>query len=87
MTLQKKLDAFKTDFESGGPPMNVPAEAVAAMHRAVDELRSSGILDRVLKIGDRIPEFALPDAEGNVIHSNDLLAKGNLVLSFYRGVW
>ena len=84
MGLQAKLDKFKEDFESGG---NAPDEAIAAMHQATDELRSSGIMDRVLKVGDRIPEFALPDADEHVIHSIDLLAQGNLVLSFYRGVW
>ena len=84
MGLQEKLDTFKEDFESGG---NAPDEAIAAMHRATDELRSSGILDRVLNVGDRIPEFALPDADEHIMYSKDLLAQGNLVLSFYRGVW
>ena len=49
MTLQEKLDTFKAQFESGAPPYNTTPEIVQTMHRATNELRNSGILDRVLK--------------------------------------
>ena len=39
------------------------------------------------KPGDKCPEFALTDAEGRLIRSQDLIAQGPVVLSFYRGVW
>ena len=87
MGLQEKLDEFKNNFESGGPPFNVSQEVVAIMHRATDELRASGILDRVLKVGDSAPVFSLPNEYSETISSNDLIARGNLVVSFYRGVW
>lgn len=32
------------------------------MHRVVDELRTSRAADRVLKVGDKPPDFILPDA-------------------------
>jgi peroxiredoxin len=57
------------------------------MHRATEELRTSGIMDGVIKIGDRLPAFALPNAYGQQVTSADLLAKGPLVLTFYRGSW
>jgi len=38
-------------------------EVVATMHRAVDELRASGAASRVLKPGDRMPDFVLPDGD------------------------
>lgn len=61
MSLQEKLDTFKAQFESGDPPYNVPREAIALMHRATEELRSSDLADRTLKVGDRAPDFVLPD--------------------------
>jgi hypothetical protein len=82
MTLQGKLDAYKAQFESNAPP-----EAVALLHRATDELRRSGIMERVLKVGTRAPEFMLPNEQGKTIRSKDLLADGPLVVNFYRGVW
>ena len=65
----------------------IPAEMREIMHRATDDLRASGILDGIPKVGDTLPPFELPDTDGNTIRSKDLLAKGPLVVTFYRGVW
>ncbi len=87
MSLQAKLNAFKTDFEAGKPPYNVPPSVIETMHRATAELIASGAANRALKAGDKAPVFALNDPEGWPVSSTDLLRKGSLVLSFYRGVW
>ena len=82
MALKEKLDKLKADFEA-----KAPKEALDIMHSATDELKSSGIMDRVLKIGDKAPEFELKNADENLIRSKDLISGGPLVLSFYRGRW
>jgi peroxiredoxin len=87
MPLQAKLDAFKVDFEAGKPPYNVPPSVIDTMHRATNELIASGAADRVLKVGDKAPSFALQDPDRNNLSSDGLLAQGPLVVSFYRGVW
>jgi len=87
MSLQEKLDAFKANFESGGPPFNVPREAIDTMHRATGELVSSGIMEGVLKVGDRAPDFTLPDYQGVLFDSRAARLRGPLVIDFYRGVW
>lgn len=46
-----------------------------------------GIIDNALKIGDRAPNFVLPDAYGEFVSARELLKRGPLVLSFYRGSW
>lgn len=83
MTLQDKLDALKTKFETE----MAPPEVVAVLHRITDELIASGQAGRSLHAGDRAPAFTLPDPDGKLVSSQDLLAKGPLVLTFYRGVW
>ena len=87
MSLQAKLDAFKADFEAGKPPYNVPRSFIETMHRATAELIESRAAQRAKKAGDVAPSFSLGDPEGNVVNSADLLKRGPLVLSFYRGVW
>jgi hypothetical protein len=82
MALQEKLDKLKADFEA-----KAPKDALEIMHRATDDLRNSGIMQHVLKVGDNAPEFELENADENVIRLKDLLANGPLVLSFYRGRW
>lgn len=78
-----KLDALKAEFETKLAPKSV----VDVLHRATDELIASGAQYRALKAGDAAPEFTLPDADGAPVSSKALLAKGPLVITFYRGVW
>lgn len=40
-----------------------------------------------LKIGDKAPDFSLPNAQGQERNLYDLLAEGPVVISFYRGGW
>lgn len=82
MSLQDTLDAMRASFESKLPP-----EIVNTMHQATEALAQSGIMDRVLKVGDRAPQFSLPDHDGNMVGSEELLSQGPLVVSFYRGTW
>jgi peroxiredoxin len=88
MTLQDRLDAFKADFESGRFPALKPTqEMLDIMHRATDELIAGAQAQRARKAGDVAPEFILNDSDGKPVSSRELLAKGPLVISFYRGVW
>lgn len=36
-----------------------------------------------IKVGDRVPDFSLPDQEGKTVSSGDLLGKGPVVIYFY----
>ena len=85
--LKDRLEEFKETFESGAPPYNVMPERVATMHRATAELKASGIESRALKIGDRAPDFALSNQNDVEVSSKDLLRKGPIVVSFFRGHW
>jgi peroxiredoxin len=87
MSLQAKLDAFRADFEAGKPPYSVPRSVIETMHRATDELIASGAASHAKKAGDIAPSFSLKDADGNLVNSSQLLKKGSLVVSFYRGMW
>jgi len=87
MTLQATLDALRADFKAGKPPYNAPAHIHPIMERATAELIASGAAQRALKLGDKAPLFSLKDADGTLVSSAELLAKGPLVLTFYRGAW
>jgi len=87
MSLQDRLDAFRADYEAGRAHRKPTKEVLEKMHRATAELIESGQAQRAKKAGDVAPLFDLTDAEGVTVSSNDLLAMGPLVVSFYRGVW
>jgi len=82
MSLKAELETFRANFMGKAPP-----EIRAMMERADLALATSGILDRVLRAGDRAPDFVLPDANGSSVRLSTLLATGPVVLSFYRGGW
>jgi len=86
-SLQSRLDEFKKAFESGAPPYHAPQEVIETMHRATAELKASGMEDRALKVGDRAPNFTLFNQDHVQVASTDLLRKGPLVVSFFRGHW
>ncbi len=87
MALQDRLDAFKAEFRSGRPPYNVTKDRIETMDRATAELIASGQARRAKRAGEVAPEFVLRDSDGKEVSSRELLARGPLVLSFYRGVW
>ncbi|XQW86708.1 peroxiredoxin-like family protein [Thalassotalea piscium] len=40
-----------------------------------------------IKIGQKVPDFELPNAAGKLVSLEALLKKGPLVITFYRGSW
>ena len=86
-TLQDRLDAFKADYVAGRWLRQPSKEVLATMQRATDELIDSAQAQRAKKAGDTAPEFTLLDPDGKPVSSRELLARGPLVVSFYRGVW
>jgi peroxiredoxin len=65
----------------------VPAEIQAVHARAVEQLSQSGIVKRTLQVGAKAYGFELPDQNGRLVRSTDLLATGRLVIFFIRGWW
>ena len=82
MSLARKLDAIRA---SGAK--RIPAEKRAVMSEALQALRDSGIESGFIKVGDRLPDFALGNARGQVVRSADLLNRGAVVLTVFRGHW
>ena len=50
-------------------------------------LDAGQVAAQALGPGDPMPPFLLPNAEGELVASADLLARGPLVVSFFRGGW
>ena len=65
----------------------MPEEVRATMGKATQDLRESGIMDKVIKVGDTLPAFTLKNMDGVDVSSAALLEKGNLVVTVFRGHW
>ncbi|NRB49150.1 MAG: AhpC/TSA family protein [Saprospiraceae bacterium] len=82
MDFQEKLEKIKNRIEG-----NMPPSYLKIMHQATHDLEASGIQDQVLKVGQKAPDFALINQNGDTISSEPLRSDKMLVLTFYRGVW
>ena len=65
----------------------VPEEIQKVMQEEAEHLAQSGIAEKSLKTRDKAPSFSLPNIFGKDISSQALLARGPLVVCFYRGGW
>jgi peroxiredoxin len=81
VSLRDQLDEQWRRTRERSPEIRKAYEALVA------DLGRSGLVERALKSGDTMPEFELPDSAGKLVASRELLARGPLVLSFFRGGW
>ena len=80
--LQSAIDEYNAAKKE-----KMPAEVLETMARATTELKDSGIENKVLRTGDRIPDFSLPNQHGEMRRFADFLAEAPVVLNIYRGGW
>ncbi len=64
-----------------------PPDVIATLKTELGKLTASGIAERALEVGATAPDFTLPDARGATVTLSQVLARGPVVLTFYRGGW
>ncbi len=88
MSLKEELATIRRGAEGDGTkPGRIPPDSLTIMHRVTAEQRASGFRDHMPGIGHAAPAFTLPNQDGVAIASADLLARGPVVVSFFRGQW
>lgn len=65
----------------------IPADFTRLMDKATAELIESKLADQVVGVGSEAPGFSLPNATGQQVTLSQMLTRGPVVISFYRGVW
>jgi peroxiredoxin len=65
---------------------NASQEVQDKMRKAINELELSDD-GKGLRIGEKAPNFTLPDATGKEVTLEDMLKNGPVILTFYRGGW
>lgn len=82
MSLKEKLDAQRE-----ASAKRIPADKAAIMRGHIVAQRASGALQKVVGVGQKVPAFAGVSHDGRSVRSTELLQRGPLVLSFFRGHW
>ena len=82
MLLQTELDRFQAGWRG-----KVGDEIANTISQDNARLLASGLADRALKAGDRLPDVTLPNAVNQPVSILSRLEKGPVVITFYRGGW
>ncbi len=82
MTLQQDIQDFMAEMAG-----RIPDDVKSIMVKATQDLAATGIAEKSLAVGAKAPDFTLKNQKGEAVSSADLLAKGPLVVVFYRGEW
>jgi peroxiredoxin len=80
MSLKDELDRIRAEASAN-------AKIIAAYEALVAQLGRAQTASRALKVGDAMPSFMLPNIGGRLVLSDELLAKGPVVVNFFRGDW
>jgi peroxiredoxin len=79
--LAERLSAFAEDVRRLSPPF---ADIV---DRMIARLRAGGAGMGAPDVGEPMPNFVLPDENGHLVSLDELLKRGEVVISFNRGHW
>ena len=81
-TLPERLREIRHEAEQ-----DYPDRVLEVMDEATRSLKESDITENALHTGETIPDFTLPNTQGDRISATRLLESGPLVINFYRGFW
>ncbi|HEY4183230.1 MAG TPA: peroxiredoxin-like family protein [Kofleriaceae bacterium] len=81
-TLNDQISVFTENMAKAVPP-----EVSVTLGAELKKLAASQISKRALQVGATAPDFTLPDPRGTNVTLSNLLARGPVVVTFYRGGW
>ncbi|WP_293917743.1 MULTISPECIES: peroxiredoxin-like family protein [unclassified Sphingobacterium] len=65
----------------------LPVSTVQAFEASVQDLKERKIASGIIRTGEKLPDFELPNVTNNTISSKQLLSNGKLIVVFFRGMW
>lgn len=80
--LAKEITAFQDKFIP-----TIPEDTLNLLMSELQTLVAKGLAENAINVGEKFPDFSLPNAEDTKTSLSTLLEKGPLVISFYRGAW
>ena len=82
VSYKEKLTELRTNLEN-----MLPQEALSLFDNDAKNLQAKHSSILKLQVGDKAPDFSLSNATNQTVRLSDLLKKGKVVLTFYRGTW
>lgn len=81
MALGERLEAIAREMRAGNP------ESMAIVDRFVSKLEAARAGATAPELGEALPPFMMPDHDGRLVNSVELLGVAPLIVAFHRGHW
>ncbi|WP_245868056.1 peroxiredoxin-like family protein [Labilibaculum filiforme] len=81
-SLDAKLDERRMEFAKVAPD-----ETKKVYAEGIQAVKKSGILEKALNVGDKVPDFVLNNQMNKSVSLSEELENGPVVLIWYRGGW
>ena len=81
-SLKSMLEERKASFLE-----KAPQDKIDLFNRGIQAIADDKVIEGAKNVGDQAPQFSLPNALGETVNLEDLLAEGPIVLTWYRGGW
>ncbi|MGB5716490.1 MAG: redoxin domain-containing protein, partial [Gammaproteobacteria bacterium] len=65
----------------------LPEDEAQTVAGSFEKLYASQVAETALTVGDIAPDFTLPNVTGQPVSLYEVLKRGPVVVSFYRGGW
>lgn len=65
----------------------LPAEIIKVFGKSIQDLKAKMPEGCSIKVGEKFPDFSMPDATNTLVHLKDLLKHGKVIIAFFRGSW
>ncbi|AZA77936.1 AhpC/TSA family protein [Chryseobacterium sp. G0186] len=82
VTLTAQIEQLNRELSS-----QLPYEIWDAFNQSIEDVKTKKIEEDSIQVGEKIPEFSLPNALGETIDSSEAFKNKKMVLAFYRGSW
>ncbi|MFK5914671.1 MAG: peroxiredoxin-like family protein [Woeseiaceae bacterium] len=82
MSLKAECEAVINQFMK-----DLPEEVMGSLNDFIGRLVDSEFSNKAINVGDKAPDFSLPNIHGRQTKLSDLLKDGPVVINFYRGGW
>ncbi len=80
-TLEERLTAREKNSSRSSP------EVKAAYKKGIEAVDEANVVEKAKQVGDAAPDFTLKNATGKAVTLSEELAKGPVVITWYRGGW
>ncbi|HQT47082.1 MAG TPA: peroxiredoxin-like family protein [Acidocella sp.] len=84
---EKKIETLTSRLDDLRESRRKNAGWDAAYMEILEQLNREGFISQICPTGAVFPDFVLPSAEGRLVAFSEQLARGPVVVSFFRGAW